>query len=611
MLGATNRSALDMVGDKNSHFGLTDIDRKALIEGKLAPKIKEIDKIKDSISFNDKKIEAYNKLSSLLQTFQATANNLRGAINNSDGNSNVFSATIVSATCTNGVTASSYIRFNTATGAQAGSFNLFVQQIAKAQIEQSLAFSSTNTSVTNDPSSSVSGQFNAGTFQINGVDITLAVGDNLSTIVAKINAKKSTTNITASIIKPTSGSYRVLLQSNLTGIENAYTISDQNNVLNNVFTQDPANNPTPTVQAAQDAIMIYNNLSVSRPLNIISDFIDNITFTLVQPNNTGDIIQVDIEPDTTQISNAIQDFVDSYNEIRMFAQQQKFRDKDGKHLPSTTLANDSMLNAITNNFDSFINSPVLGLTNYAGLGTIGITFYNLPDKIDNHPVKYSNLLKIDFETLNSLLLTNIQDINNLFAFNFTSSSPDLTMGIKRGDSLNVNSLTFDININRTTTDSNGNTIPDIVHVIYTPPVTSPAVPTPVIISAQFTPSNSADFTQGGTITGVTGTILENYEFSYSGTGVETINVFLTQGIADQIYNYIQQIYTNKLLSNTEEIVTQSNINLAENLSRKTTALESAREVLLMKEASLGKIRIKAEMDKEFLDAQQAQFIRRR
>ena len=70
--------------------------------------------------------------------------------------------------------------------------------------EQSLGFSDTTSSVVNAGGTDTAGQFAAGTFQINGVNVTLNQGDNLQQVVNDINV--ANTGVTASIVQTGSGS---------------------------------------------------------------------------------------------------------------------------------------------------------------------------------------------------------------------------------------------------------------------------------------------------------------------------------------------------------------------------------------------------------------------
>lgn len=596
----------EVVGGRNILSGVSShVDTGTIIKGMTSAETKDIADIKDSITINNKKSSAYNTLSSLLDIFESTTKLLRytPGINNED----IFASRNIFGTTNTGASAGNYVSITAQDNAELGSFTLNVQQLAQAKIQQSWAFSSKTTSVV--ASTATSGQFTAGTFQLNGINITLTAGNNLTQVASTINAQSSATNTTAKIVQPSVGQYRLLLQSTLTGIANAFTITDTSNVLNNLFSTDATYNPSPTVQSAQDATLLYDgNIIVTRPTNTIDDFIDDMVFILNSKNNPSDVIEVEISPNDTLIHDTIKEFVDNYNAISQFIQQQSSlaseepSDDETDDEKTTRLANlkrDPIIKAIGYSIDNYISQPIPGISSYNNLTSIGITYADTTSTYNNKPIIYKNQLAIDDTTLTTAIADNFDDVRKLFQMNFVATSTNLALGEQRGNNLNVNSLQFDININRTTTDTNGNTIKDIVHVIYTPPSGSATT-----IKADFTPSDSSDYTKGGRISGQTGTILENFNFQYTGTGVEVINVNVTQGIADKIYNYLSEIDSDGVINSAQQILTDLENKYNNDLDKKNAEIEDKREYLLEKYGKLEATYSKANNMLMFLEAQQ-------
>ncbi|AIF81979.1 flagellar hook-associated 2 domain-containing protein [endosymbiont of Acanthamoeba sp. UWC8] len=586
-------------GKKVLTGGSLGLDVKEIIEGTVFPKKLEIEKIEDSLSITNKKSLVFKELSTYVKNLETSATSLKNAAGN---NKDVFSKRNVSTTMGNGTAADNYISISAKNGAPIENFSIEVQKIAKAKMQQSWSFSSKTDGVTNDPSAPASGKFNAGIFQINGIDITLDVGDSLSTIQDKINAKSSATNVSAKIIQPDVGQYRLILESSLTGVENAYILNDPSNVLNNVFTQDPTNNPNLDVQAAQDAVMVYNgNITVTRPSNKITDFIDNITFTLSEETKAGDIINASISPDTKAAHDAITQFVENYNVLTIFIQQQDFiaaqkPDKDETNDEKTTrLANlkkDSLVKTIKSNVKNIITQAVEGLPDHNTLASIGITFAKKEAAVFQEN-NYTGVLVIDDNKLNSALSDNMEDVKKLFGLNFTSDSANLSMGAKRGTNINADSFKFDIDVNRA--DLN-----DRVRVTYTSPTDS----SPVTINASLTLKNPDDVTQGYNIQGIAGTILENFDFSYTGNGVEIINSSITQGFGDKISNYISELNKEEAFTKAQKTLTDSVEKYKKEIEKKNEAMDKEREFLLNKYGKLEALFRELNSTLEFLEAQQ-------
>ncbi len=107
-----------------------------------------------------------------------------------------------------------------------------------------------------------------------GTEVTIEEGDSLVDIAAAINAKKQSTGISATIVSVGPNDHRLTIQSEDTGIANAFNIVDVNDVFGSTvaFTQ---------TQAASDASFTLNNdMVITRSTNTISDVIDGTTFTL-------------------------------------------------------------------------------------------------------------------------------------------------------------------------------------------------------------------------------------------------------------------------------------------------------------------------------------------
>ncbi|MBA8666328.1 flagellar filament capping protein FliD [Holosporaceae bacterium 'Namur'] len=588
-----------IAGKKVLTGGSLGLDVKSIIEGTVFPKKLEIEKIEDSLSITNKKSLVFKEMSTYVKNLETSANLLKNVAGNND---DIFSKRNITTTMGNGAAADNFISISVKNGAPIENFSIEVQKIAKAKMQQSWAFSSKTDGVTNDPSAPVSGEFNAGTFQINGIGITLDTGDSLSTIQDKINAKSSTTNVSAKVIQPDIGQYRLILESNLTGVENAYTLNDSSNVLNNVFTQDTTNNPNLDVQAAQDAVMVYNgSITVTRSSNKIIDFIDNIIFTLSEETKAGDIINVSVSPDTKPVHDSITQFVENYNVLTIFIQQQDFiaaqkPDKDETNDEKTTrLANlkkDSLVKTIKSNVKNIITQAVEGLPDCNTLASIGITFAKKETAVFQEN-NYTGVLVINDNKLNSALSDNIEDVKKLFGLNLTSDSDNLSLGAKRGTNIDVSSFSFDIDVNRADPK-------DKVRVTYT----SPTDASPVTINASLTLKNPDDVTQGYNIQGMAGTILENFDFSYTGNGVETINSSITQGFGDKISNYISELNKEEAFIKAQKTLTDSVEKYKKEIEKKNEAMDKERNFLLEKYGRLEALFRELNSTLEFLEAQQ-------
>ncbi|MFI4983635.1 MAG: flagellar filament capping protein FliD [Rickettsiales bacterium] len=595
-MASINLGGLVKDGDKYRLSGISSqLDSNAIIEATIEAKKIPIQKIEDSVKLSDEKVDALFQFQSLLHDLKESSKSLRGPTPYGFGVADALNSKKVYLTSSTIDIPASYVEVMADSTVPPGNFNIQVNSLATAQIQQSVPFASLTASATNDPSSPVANTFTAGTFQINGISVTLADGDTLPDIAAKINALTSQSNVSATIIKPSISSYGITIQSTQTGFANAYVITDTSNVLNGVFSGVDAN-----VQAANDAsFTIDNNITVTRPTNYIDDYISGLSITLHA--QTASVVNVDIDYDKTAGQAAIIDFVNKYNTFVQFASDQQARDANGNYLPTAKIrrswaVSDSLLNisgqlgnVVANNFDSNGNS-------YNYLDSIGIGFFSA----DNAVAYPGERLKInvDTQTLTDSLQNNFSNVLTLLEFQSQCSSPNFLITDRSNNLGNITNFTISIN-----TSSPLATAAQITYGTTT-------------IFLPFTPSNPTDLTQGGFITGQTGTPFDGFRFQYTGTGIDTGNYTVSQGVMDTVHNAIE-FYLDKQFASTYS----SGINISvieleieginsevqlkndrvEYLNRQ---IETTKKTLIAKYARLEAAIAKANSIMQFLEAQQ-------
>ncbi|NBO67165.1 MAG: hypothetical protein EBU88_20355, partial [Acidobacteria bacterium] len=187
------------------------------------------------------KIDLYGQLKTQVQNLRTATGTLNNATN--------FSG--VKATSSTTDTAS----ITGTTGANAGIYNLSVYQLAKAQKLSSNPQADLTTAL---------GQ--SGTINLNGKDVTIAAGDNLSQIAEKIN--NASTGVTASVINGGSGNTFLTLTAKDPGATNNVRLKDTSGtVLSSLgFTATAVRSPITNGAAS------YGASSASVALNKISTF---------------------------------------------------------------------------------------------------------------------------------------------------------------------------------------------------------------------------------------------------------------------------------------------------------------------------------------------------
>lgn len=241
-----------------------------------------------------------------------------------------------------------------------------------------------------------------GSFTINGTGsaaINYTATTTLSQLKDAINLQTGTTGVTATVVQDGSG-FRLDLDS-----ATNFTLTDSTGLLSNLG---------------------VNNLQViERSTNTISDLFGGMTVSLfgAEPGTT---IKIDVDRDLSSTKTAVQNFVDAYNKVRQLINQHSLRNADGtKSADAGELFGTSIISDLRTALNTVIGGNTKGVTSdYAGLASIGITF------VDNSTVsdsKDKDTLLIDTTKLDNALISNPDDIRRLFAFDLTSSDPNVVL----------------------------------------------------------------------------------------------------------------------------------------------------------------------------------------
>lgn len=242
-----------------------------------------------------------------------------------------------------------------------------------------------------------------GSFDINGSStetISFTSTTTLTELAALINAETGTTGVTANVVADGSG-FRLDMDSS-----SSFTLTDTSNLLADLGVND--------------------DLVVERSTNTVTDLFNGVTLSLFAAE-IGTSIKVEVEQDLSTIKTAITGFVDAYNELRTLVNTHTLTDsttglaaEDAGALFGTSLISD-----VRSDLATIIGSNISGVSNdFATLANIGIDFIDnnaLSDKLDK------DTLEVDTTELDTKLLANVEDVRRMFAFDFTSSDPDVVL----------------------------------------------------------------------------------------------------------------------------------------------------------------------------------------
>ncbi len=251
----------------------------------------------------------------------------------------------------------------------------------------------------------------AGTFsnnQLNGsFQKTVAVTstDTLSEIATKIN--NLNIGVGASIINDGSATapYRLSLSSQNSGVAGRL-----------VFDGSGAGLSTTSLVQGQNAVVVYGGnangtggLLSTSATNAISSLVPGLTLNLTGVGNTT----VAVTNDPTQVTSAVQTFVDSYNQVvNNIAQLTNFNASDPTQ--NGILFGNSDVQSVQNALNQFITHVFPDSGQHDTLASVGIT------------VNQDGSLSLDTDTLNQAISTDPTDVQALFTTNVPAVASDFT-----------------------------------------------------------------------------------------------------------------------------------------------------------------------------------------
>ena len=369
-------------------------------------------------------------------------------------------------------------------GAQTGSYNLTISQIALSHKVAGDATSSSTEELGYD------GVISLGTDAGTSAEITITADMTLDEVAEAINAESDDSGVKASVLKVSDTDYRLVLSSANTGETISASSVSGDDVLTSLGILDGSGNFADELQAAQQAVFSIDGIEMTRSSNDIDDAVDGVTLHLYQTTPDDTSITVEVGTDLSSVKEAIQTLVDAYNAYREFAYQQAQAPTGDGSEDDSVLFGDGTLRNVNSNVSNALTSMI----GEDSMSLLGLSFDD------------NNYLELDEDTLDSALLDDADAVESLLTFSMTSSSAKLMM-LTRGTTL-LDDFTLDI-----TMDDNG------------------------AISSASVDGDTSLFTVSGTrIIGAEGTKYEGYTFVYAGKNSTSVDLSFQTGIAELLYN---------------------------------------------------------------------------
>lgn len=270
--------------------------------------------------------------------------------------------------------------------AAAGTYDVQVQQLAKAAQLGSQAFESASTAVGTGTL----------TIAVGEASFSIEVGEgnnSLANIRDAINRAAGNTGVQATLLTDVEGTHLVLT-STRTGAERALTVtaSGGDGGLSSLV-YDPDGSGTTNMELrspAQDAILFVSGYEIHSGSNTVSNAIEGVTLTLKAPTADGSTVSLAVSRDDAAIQDAAKKFVDAYNSlagtIKTLTRYDAVTETGG------ALLGDAMLRNIETQVRNMLSAPVSGVNgNYNTLASLGITT-QADGKLKLDPVRFQAAL---------------------------------------------------------------------------------------------------------------------------------------------------------------------------------------------------------------------------
>ncbi|KAF0222970.1 MAG: flagellar hook-associated protein [Rhodospirillaceae bacterium] len=506
-----------------------EFDTDALVEAAVSAKLARADSLETKVTANETKIAAYEEMQTLLLAMQDSLQALRADPSSSGQEDDVFlnrTGYLSSGTSTS---ADTLLSVTVEDGTELGSHEIEIIQVAKAE-----RLGGTSQSSRSDAADM------AGDFTLGGTAFTVTADMSLDDIVDTINTESTNTGVKASVIKVSDTEYMMVLTA--TGTNAEITLADTSGtVLQDLGLIDGNGDKVDILQAAQPAQVKIDGVTIERDDNEIDDAIDGITLTLYKAES-GNTLTLEVDNSLSDIKEQVESLVETYNALRDFVLLNQTTASDGSADESAVLFGDSILRTVSTQLQEALTASI----DEASLASLGLSFDE------------QNYLEIDEDALDDALLNDLDAIQGLFSFQAETSSGNLSL-LRHGDGPESADFTLDI----TVTDG--------------------------AISAVSVGGDTTAFTvEGSRIIGAEGSIYDGLTFVFTGSASQSIDVSVSQGIADRMWQAVEEVadeYDGQL---AEQITTleDSNSDLEDRITTIEANAETYRSYLLDKYARI-------------------------
>lgn len=537
--------------------GLTDLDTAQLVEDAYNVRMEVADTIEAEVDELELEIAAFEDLQDLLEALEDAAEALTASAELESLRDDVWvgKSAYLSSSDAN-TTASDVLGVLVDDEAAVGSYTIEIKQMATAHRLGGDTYADASVAAgLSGTLSLVAGD------DYTATDIEISGDMSLDDIADAINDQSSATGVRASVLQVSDDEYMLVLSAIDTGQEIAFdTDGTDTTIAASLGLINADGSYANELVAADQAIFSVDGVEVTRSSNTVDDVIDGVTLYLYA-EEAGTEITLEIDEDASSVYDAIEAFVTAYNELRSFViTNQSYEAGQGAD-EDAVLFGDSLLSSVVSSVYGALSFTEDSET-YATLSSIGITFDD------------SNYLVIDSETLEDALVSNFDEIADLFSLSIDTDSENLL--VSEADGSYTGTFTIDIGV-----DADGN-----------------------ITSASVGGDSSLFTISGNRIIGVAGSEFEGVELYFGGSSSESVSVTISSGLANEMVTALDK-YTDSsdgLISARIERLEEQTSDLEDEIDEVTTAAEAYAEDLTERYSALETKMYQLQLLREQLEA---------
>lgn len=364
---------------------ISGIDTATLIKTAVNARLKSAVRLDDQISAATTRISAYSEL----QRYATATRDALAALK--EGGS--FGAKQVTAKSSSAAAAENILSASVGSDAKSGTHRVVVEQLAQEMRVSGAAQTSKILAL------GLSGSFTLARAGTTGTTIRVTPDMTLADIASAISAAAGDSGVEADIVQSGAG-YALVLSGAETAQSFTAEHAEGDDILNLLGVTDGDGGFVTLAQAPQQAIIRFDGSTLASDTNRFADILGGLSLTLenAAPDTT---ITLTVGNDSAGITEAVQAFIDSYNNLRGYlAQNQKV--ESGAVSAYAYLFGEALPRSMSQTLAQHVTAAYGG-GDYNSLGALGITLNS------------SNALELDKEHFTDILENHYAGVESFFA----------------------------------------------------------------------------------------------------------------------------------------------------------------------------------------------------